>query len=274
MVPSNPQMNPQYIIHHIMSVPTMEVTLESSHSFTWRLYVPPIKSFKENDVIYIRPKSVKEMGIVARVAKADVDDVSTSHSRNKRSRISHGSDNERQISSTETADDNRIPVEKDNGHIQHIRPSRLVPIYEFPNNTTIVLTPDTSTYRQLAAAHVRKNDAILEVGCSTGMCTVLILRRMLLLLKNVIKGSEGSLENGHGRIVAFDTGSDMVRQTQHALKSEFENLSSLLPKSVTLSSMAAVHKIDAFADPKRALALATNEHIQYPNDQQIENFKN
>ena len=232
-------------------------TSESSHSFIWRLYPPSIKSFSENDVVYIRPKSVKELGVVVRVAKIDVDAPSL-ESRNKRKRTS----NERNAS-TETTNDDRIPIIKDNGHTQHIRPSRLVPIYE-SSNPTIILTPDTASYRQLAVAHVRNGDDILEIGCSTGMCTALMLRRVLLLRKNAMKDGGDAAVYGHGRIVAFDTGSDMVQQTKHALESEFKNLSSL-PKSMALSSMTAVHKIDAFADPKRAFALATNENDKFPN---------
>lgn len=78
------------------------------------------------------------------------------------------------------------------------------------------------------------------------------------------------MENsGCGIIVAFDTGSDMVKQTRQSLHAEFDLLSSVhtVEKQSELervySKMATVHKVDAFTDPKGAFLLATGNH-KYP----------
>lgn len=154
----------------------------------------------------------------------------------------------------------RVSVLQTNGTVKQFRTSRLVPIYDFnSNNTTIVLTPDTTNYRQLAIAHLRKDDKVLEIGCSTGMCTSLVLRRMLLLA-SVAENTED--KEHHGQIVAFDTGSDMIQQTQQALQTEFTNLSPRLSRKLELSTISSVHKVDAFADPRGAYTLTTknNKH--------------
>jgi precorrin-6B methylase 2 len=195
--------------------------------------------------VYVRPKSIKEIGVVGRVVD---------------------------IPALRDGQKDRISIQQTNGKIQQLRPSRLVPIYDnqSKSQTMMILTPDTTNYRQLAVAHLRMHDKVLEVGCSTGMCTALVLRRMLLLsaMKNdvvtTITSTTGCLTDDlvKANIVAFDTGSDMVQQTQQALRAEYINMTSHLPGLSIIQS--SVHNIDAFVDPTRAFSLAT-QNDKYPN---------
>lgn len=239
-------------------------------SFHWRIY-PTKNGLQPNDHVYVRPKSVKEVGAVGRVVDTAPFDLAD---------VKRQCTNDRTPSNpnqTQTPDD-RITLQI-NGVTKQFRPSRLVPIYDIAtdNMTTIVVTPDTANYRQLAVAHVRHQDKVLEIGCSTGMCTSLILRRMLLLSgeKNNAKhtaaqseeeeeaaGTRNSFQYGH--IAAFDTGLDMIQQTQKALQTEFDNLSAHLPQQNKLSSMSSIHKIDALSDPKGAFSLCTQNN-KYPD---------
>lgn len=230
------------------------------HSFEWRLH-PSVTFLSENNHVYVRPKSVKEFGIMGRVVHIEAslpadDNQSTDENRLKERKSE------------------RVSILQTTGKIKQYRPSRLVPIYDYhtKHQTVIVLTPDTANYRQLAVAHLRHGDKVLEVGCSTGACTALVLRRMILLSeseKNIgqsTAAAAASKSTTHGKIVAFDTGSDMVQQAQQALESEFQSLSTHWQhqKLPPLFAMTSVHKIDAFADPKGVFVLATQDD-KYPN---------
>jgi hypothetical protein len=233
--------------------------------------------FNLNDGVYIRPKSVKELGISGRIVEITtmekkVGIASGPCQRNTKRRL---------------VEDVRVSVQqhchdKNNriGNCDHVkkgvRPSRLFPVYdickdeEIRPQSLIILTPDTTNYRQLASSHVRANDKVLEIGCSTGECTALVMRRLVLLhsnpcLKNQKEGGRVEGENsrnqfrGRGRIVAFDIGSDMIEQAKHRITIELNNL---LPKETSdagnssdrenFTQMVNYHKIDAIADPKGA----------------------
>lgn len=233
-----------------------------TNSFIWRLY-PSKRSFQINDQVYVRPKSVKELGAVGRVVDGTSFETQglTPTKRQRTNERTQSGINQSKQPNIETRD--RIPVHQTNGITRQFRPSRLVPIYDHHHTTTILLTPDTTHYRQLAVAHLGKNDKVLEIGCSTGMCTAFVLRRLLILNVNDAHATAlaAPIRNAeHGQIVAFDTGSDMVNQTKQSLQSEFTNLSAHSPQHVNdLSSISSVHKVDAFADPKGAYALATRD---------------
>jgi hypothetical protein len=231
------------------------------HSFEWRLH-PSVTFFTENSHVYVRPKSVKEFGITGRVV--DVEEASKIPAHN------HDQSMDRNRLKNEQKAE-RVSILQTTGIIKQYRTSRLVPIYDHntKHNTVIVLTPDTANYRQLAVAHLRHGDKVFEVGCSTGACTALVLRRLLLLNENTCQSTSAtaaSEKEMNGQIVAFDTGSDMVQQTQQALESEFQTLSSHLQqqKLPQVFNMTSVHKIDAFVDPKGAFTMATQDD-KYPN---------
>lgn len=246
--------------------------------------------FNLNDDVYIRPKSVKELGMSGRIVE-----ITTTMENNKVGiTASSGPSCQQRNKKRRLVEDVRVSVQQhchdtntrigNCGHVKKgVRPSRLFPVYDIrkvgeiiPPRSLIVLTPDTTNYRQLASSHVRADDKVLEIGCSTGECTALVMRRLVLLhsnpcLKNQkeeggrVEG-ENSLNQfrGPGRIVAFDIGSDVIEQAKHRLANELQNL---LPKDKTdagnssdrenFHQMVNYHKIDAIADPKGAHTCTT-----------------
>eukprot|EP00578_Thalassiosira_sp_NH16_P016244 CAMPEP_0181126790 /NCGR_PEP_ID=MMETSP1071-20121207/27831_1 /TAXON_ID=35127 /ORGANISM="Thalassiosira sp., Strain NH16" /LENGTH=253 /DNA_ID=CAMNT_0023212443 /DNA_START=453 /DNA_END=1211 /DNA_ORIENTATION=+ len=138
----------------------------------------------------------------------------------------------------------------------------------------ILLTPDTKNYRQLAASHVRSSDKVLEIGCSTGECTVLLLRHLILLQHQHFLNQQKSCvmqrsSSFHGQIVAFDTGYDMIEQARNRLLSEFDRL---LPDDICQKStdrlfpdMVQFHKVNALANPKGAQSHAVDGNNRTPD---------
>lgn len=118
------------------------------------------------------------------------------------------------------------------------RPSRLVLIYD--TSTTagapllVLLTAETLPYRLLAASQVRPTDRVLEVGCSTGETTAVLVKYVPL-----------------GDVVAFDVGADMVERTKERLK-----LIATSDRGMTCARVR-VCKIDPFMDPRGAVEAAT-----------------
>ena len=167
----------------------------------------------------------------------------------------------------------------------HVRPSRLVQVFDLKtknnskmNNNTdtlVILTPDTTTYRHLATAHLRPNDHVLEIGCSTGECTALLLRRILLLHSQ--KSRQTQHKNQHhdftsikGGIVAFDTGSKILQQAENRLRKEYQQFTANTVTSNdnddddndhVYSKLIQLHKVDALADPKGAYSHAIENNI-------------
>ncbi|KAL7477500.1 hypothetical protein ACHAW6_003309 [Cyclotella cf. meneghiniana] len=305
-------------IQPLEKLPPPSTNSDTHHSFLWRLYpnnpvilrststtclhvkhsnvhhyVPVV-----NDFVYVRPKSAREPGTVGRVVDIIQSAASVSPTESQPPKSNQTCPSARTTKSQKHKNF-RISILQSNGAIKHnVRVSRLVPIFDRigrrrdlskPNDTSctlVLLTPDTANYRQLAVAHVRSDDRVLEIGCSYGGCTALVLRR-LMLFRSMRTGStyaqnsggsdgtfsinEDTTENpGRGVIVAFDTGNDMVEQTRQSLRAEFDLLLSApaATKQSELervySEMAIVHKVDAFADPKGAFSLATGNHETYP----------
>lgn len=218
--------------------------------------------------VYIRPKSVKELGISGRIVAISNDSSTTTTTTTLPKATSHLKVHKKR----KLVGDVRVSVQQHCadknskcGPIKTgIRPSRLFPVYDIIDSdnkqkrthSLILLTRDTTNYRQLASSHVRAYDKVLEIGCSTAECTSLILRRLILLhIKQDDRGKEG------GKIVAFDTGSDMIEKAKHRVMSE---LNYLLPQGdsdndkmndvgVTLN----FHQVDAITDPIGAITYAT-----------------
>jgi hypothetical protein len=200
-----------------------------------------------------------------------------------------------------------IGANDDCGHVKTgIRPSRLFPVYDKTSmmdeeqkthrrsSTTLVLvTPDTTNYRLLASSHVRANDVVLEIGCSTGECTALVLRRLALLHMNpcrlrrtttlrvptegdgegggavvggdddddvIIPARDNDIDPPRCRIIAFDIGSDMIEKAKERTDAELRRL--LAKDDVDdnigiYDGLVNFRKIDAMTDPRGALAHAT-----------------
>ena len=254
----------------------------------WRLHLPPPDSIGDGKKIlrkaavylgsnvYIRPKSVKELGISGRIV-AISNDASLPNATHLRVR------KKRKM----LVEDVRVSVQQHCPDMNSkcgpiktgIRPSRLFPVYDIiddcnneqkRSHSLILLTPDTTNYRQLASSHVRAYDKVLEIGCSTGECTSLILRRLILLhINNKCKQDDKGVEKEGGKIVAFDTGSDMVEKAKHRVMSE---LNYLLPQGNSDNEkMSAVgvtlnfHKVDAITNPIDAITYATTGDDRYPD---------
>ena len=259
----------------------------------WRLHLPPPDSIGDGKKIlrkaavylgsnvYIRPKSVKELGVSGRIVAISNDSSvmnnilpkATTHLRVHKKRKM-------------LVEDVRVSVQQHCppgmnskcGPIKTgIRPSRLFPVYDIIDcnneqkrtHSLILLTPDTTNYRQLASSHVRAYDKVLEIGCSTGECTALLLRRLILLHINTCKQDDkGAVKEG-GKIIAFDTGSDMIEKAKHRVMSE---LNYLLPQGNSDNEkMSAVgvtlnfHKIDAITNPIGAITYATTGDDRCPD---------
>jgi len=249
-------------------------------NYLWRLHPPPpskeasssIKqskttkvsnskfNFNLNDNVYIRPKSTKEFGISGRIV--DITSSVSSGSTTTSAKDGNGIKKRR-------LEDIRVSIQQShNGNMKvGVRPSRLFPIHESSNDkeeTLIIITPDTTNYRQLATSHLRGSDKVLEIGCSTGECTALVLRRLMLLYKNNnLQYQEKKKTNIQtGSICAFDIGSDMVKQASTRVQSEFNALQHHSHQATDLqmpsyTDMIQFYKIDALSDPKRAYTHAT-----------------
>lgn len=107
------------------------------------------------------------------------------------------------------------------------------------NNTnakTILVTPDTIPYRLLASSQVCESDHILEIGCSTGESSSILLR--------------------YGKSwVGFDRSEEMIEQCLALVQSSSQKWKSDgLPDTPPKSFYAA--KMDAFANPTDAIKTA------------------
>jgi hypothetical protein len=126
----------------------------------------------------------------------------------------------------------------------------------------------------LATAHLRPNDHVLEIGCSTGECTALMLRRILLLHSQKSQKAKGNHQQHDftsikGSIVAFDTGSKILQQAENRLRKEYQQFTATGTSNDdndndndhVYSKLIQLHKVDALADPKGAYSYATENNI-------------
>ncbi|CAM9738656.1 unnamed protein product [Ectocarpus fasciculatus] len=268
-----------------------------SSAAEWRLFPPPLKPvpLSVGDEVFVRTKSAKEVGkkgtvcafekveatsVVAPAATSEPAEVSRgdhdpersnncclaeppdgatgAHSRTSSCDVA-GTTTWRNVDKQEKKpkkgkkfEDKRAVIRlppraggSSNPPDYRARPSRLVRIYGSPpvGRSTdapaappllILLTADTASFRLLAASQVRPCDTVLEVGCSTGETTA-------ILAKYVPKG----------RVVALDVGADMVERTKERLK--------LVSSESETCADVAVHKMDPFLDPRRAVEAAEHE---------------
>lgn len=243
-----------------------------------------------NDDVYIRPKSVKEIGFTGSITA-----INNSYTLSPNDSRTH-------TKKRKLTEDVRVTIQQ---HCYHhwrekhddcvtcqskkhdVRPSRLVPVFDLKtknnskmdNNTDtlVILTPDTTTYRHLAIAHLRPNDHVLEIGCSTGECTALLLRRILLLHSQKSRQTQHNHQHHDftsikGGIVAFDTGSKILQQAENRLRKEYQQFTANTVTSNdnddddddndhVYSKLIQLHKVDALADPKGAYSHAIEYNI-------------
>ena len=185
-------------------------------TYHWIVYPKPSNgtgsaSFEPGSSVFFRPKSAKEKGQRGHVMQQD--EASTTGKVPGHLWIEYQGNN-------------------DNIRSQKlVSRARLVPVFESENKPgrpiSIILTPETIPYRQLAASQIEPTDDILEIGCSTGMASKILLR--------------------YGRSwVGFDSSSEMV-----------ETCSTLITTTTaTTTYQSYVCKMDALADPKGAFEMA------------------
>ena len=260
---------------------------------------------KLNDCVYIRPKSAKELGVVGRVIdissllSPSCSVVSNPPSTfDKTAEAAKCSKKRKMVESirlsiqplclehSEVDEDLNCDVcERSKFIKKDVRPSRSIPVYDITKNSNscdkidnsmraqsfVILTPDTANYRLLATSHLRPNDKVLEIGCSTGECTSLILRRFLLLHSQYDRQQNNARSKCKGHIVAFDTGSEMIDQARRRLLLEMDN--AIPPKGDEIpnnneiySQMVRFHKVDAIADPKGAYSYAAEKINTHSNN--------
>ena len=135
----------------------------------WRLY--PANHSRLPSTVFVRPKSAKEHGHFAK-------------------RISE-------------IDNGRVLLELERGFQKSFDRKRLLPVYESSTIAPLLLlTPDTIPYRNLAWSQLTNLDRVLEIGCSTGECSAILLRRT---------------KNWMG----LDTSSQMISNCQQLVGSQF-----------------------------------------------------
>ena len=248
------------------------------NSYEWRFYNRKFSPNINVDV-QVRPKSAKELGYTGRItsintSKSDhsMDDLNTPQHCSKKRKLTdglrvtiqqhcyyhHGSEENKDcILCQSTKHD--------------VRTSRLVPVYDLHlldgrkfndvSKPLVIITPDTTSYRHLAMSHSRPNDNMLEIGCSTGECSALLLRRRLLLhlqnLRRIGHHDKSSEVLVDGKIVGFDTGAKILQQAEKRLRREYDEFSSTITED-TYSKLIQLHKVDALADPKGAYNLVTD----------------
>jgi hypothetical protein len=175
---------------------------QDEETFQLRIYPPPSgapRSFLPGDSVFFRPKSAKEDGkrgvIVAPIPETDPGHVWVEY------------------------ESNNVKTKK------CVSCRRLVPVFG-PNDKLcppiIILTPETIPYRHLAASQIDQTDDILEIGCSTGEASTILLR--------------------YGRTwVGFDSSYGMIQICSAAIGA-----------TITTQPWHAC-KMDALSDPKRAI---------------------
>ena len=205
----------------------------------WFLYPPPAgkpATFVVGDKVFFRPKSAKEkgrLGVVVEPQPAATDHVWA------------------QFQSSETPKyvscKRLIPVLSRDARINASTSTIFTTTTSTTINTTIILTPETLPYRLLASSQVNEDDNILEIGCSTGECSCILLR--------------------YGNsLVGFDSSQDMIDQCRaHIIRAnQFDHST----KNTTNngenddSLRATMKKINPLLDPNAA-ALAQQLACSY-----------
>ena len=274
------------ILKQTSCVRILRTSLTMAARYYMYLYPPPDGYTPVvDDVVFMRPKSAKEVGKVGTVVAlaeetspdtADEDAVKPTADKAK---------DETANGDASTADALQSPAKKKRKKVKQraiikltpsnqdtstttdstssgaasrevsSRPSRLVKVYTHHTietqqskaniETTILITPDTANYRILAASQVCRGDHVLEIGCSTGECTAILARYVSWADDST--SSSSSNKKGSGSIVAFDTGENMINTARERIESLEEQ-----------QRIVKFHKVDALNDPKGAFAAATS----------------
>lgn len=163
----------------------------------WRLYPSP-RTFLVGSRVFARSKSAKELG---RRGTVVVDGTVAAND-----------------------DDGKVMVQLDANQSKRIATKRLLPIFELTTTSLVLVTPETTSYRNLASSQLDKSAVVLEIGCSTGEASVILCK--------------------YGREwIGFDTSDSMVARCKANLSDD----------------NAKAFKVDALGDPDRATKLVADE---------------
>jgi SAM-dependent methyltransferase len=141
----------------------------------WRLYTGT-NTFQKGDRVYVRPKSAREMSVVGRLV--------------------------------ERLDDRKWKLLSDNREVL-VYENRMIPMLSSPKTETqeqgnhplsVIITAETKHYRQLAASQLLPQDAVLEIGCSTGETSKVIWKHA-------------------ASWIGFDTSAEMTERTMSKVSS-------------------------------------------------------
>lgn len=162
---------------------------QKSDGSEWRLYRFP-RNFVVGNPVYLRSKSAKEKG--KRATVVGIDGV-------------------------------RLKILLDeNATEKSVLPKRILPIFQSLAGQLVIVTGETIPYRHMASSQILSTDTVLEVGCSTGEASAILVRYAQKWL-------------------GFDTSSDMVEQCL-----------AKLPRNPENDNVARALKRDALADPSEA----------------------
>jgi SAM-dependent methyltransferase len=188
-----------------------KIRLETTPSLSWILYPPEKTKFHVNDLVFYRAKSAKEKGRRGVIVTVDQSEYVTL-------RWCH-----------------------DNPTVQRVRQNRLLPIFipycssSIPNKgldmTIVIVTPDTTNYRLLCASQVTSNDIVLELGCSSGQASLILIKYAKFW-------------------VGLDTSEEMIQHCRDEILAR------------DLTPDLHVYKVDALKDPTLAKDLILNANPQ------------
>lgn len=188
---------------------------DGSSTTGWHLYPPPVPEsvVQVGHNVFYRPNSAQERGRVGAVVKI-----------------------------FSTSGKPRASVRFYEGGEKNVPLKRLVPVYHIAMGIKeekpikILLTSETIHYRHLCASQVNANSSILEVGCSTGEASAILMRYC-------------RYTNNYKNYLGLDTSADMIATCKQSLP----------------SCKDCFYKMNALMDPKGTEALVRSKLSVNPN---------
>ena len=213
----------------------------SSPIISWILFPSPNatpKAFQILETVFWRSKSAKELGRRGTVVASDA---STDRRLDNDTNRTHEQAQQPQQRVTvrfqkESRDDctSSTRTDENHHHDKHVPIKRLLPVFVLTQqgvkqrgevqSTVIVVTAETTSYRNMASSQLTKDDVVLEIGCSTGEASAI----MVQYCKSW---------------VGLDTSEEMVRRCNQRI-SQVEYKSS--------NTYCTAFQVDALADPNLA----------------------
>lgn len=213
----------------------------------WCLFEPPFSSFQPNDLVFLlRPRSKLEQ--CYRRGQIESIDHDSKKARVELAQVATRTDCEKEV----PGDESQQPHVAAAVVVVSVPFKRLIPIYSAPKHTagtTVLVTANTQNYRNLALSQIQDNDDILELGCSTGETSVLLI--------------------AHPNVswVGLDTSAEMIQLCTATLSQQAAlTLAADQVGDSETSEPRRVHtfRVDALLHPLCALQQANRYHDQGP----------